>query len=160
MSTSLQQNIFLVMKIFVTKCHVFVAYDIWRWNCIPGRQKSSQRKISLPKGLTNFKKTKLLVCLIDTIAIVAIVLFFLFLFLSHWFVLFFFLLNIYMSWHIYCYTYTTNFTILSQLLRRQFFIGQNKIIKYETVTNDDWKYMFCENVVTFIVWMCQSYSTF
>ena len=38
-----------------------------------------------------------------------------------------------MSSHIYCYTNTTNFIIFSQLLRCQFLIGQNKIIKYETV---------------------------
>ena len=48
---------------------------------------------------------------------------------------FFFLLNIYKNPHIYCYTDTTNFTIFSQLLRFQFFISQNKIIKYETVAN-------------------------
>ena len=47
----------------------------------------------------------------------------------------FFLLNIYKNPHIYCYIDTTNFTIFSQLLRCQFFITQNKIIKYETVTN-------------------------
>ena len=33
--------------------------------------------------------------------------------------------------YIYCYTDTTNFTIFSQLLRYQFLISQNKIIKYE-----------------------------
>ena len=32
------------------------------------------------------------------------------------FFFFFFLLNIYVSWYIYCYTNTTNFTIFSQLL--------------------------------------------
>ena len=48
------------------------------------------------------------------------------------FVLFFF-------FYIYCYTDTTNFIIFSQLLRCQFFISQNKIIKYETVTNHKWK---------------------
>ena len=32
------------------------------------------------------------------------------------FFIFFFLLNIYVSWYIYCYTDTTNFTIFSQLL--------------------------------------------
>ena len=48
---------------------------------------------------------------------------------------YFFLLNIYKNPRIYCYTGTTNFTIFSQLLRYQFFICQNKIIKYETVTN-------------------------
>ena len=37
--------------------------------------------------------------------------------------------------YIYCYTDTTNFTIFSQLLRCQFLISQNKIIKYEIVTN-------------------------
>ena len=36
---------------------------------------------------------------------------------------------------IYCYIDTTNFIIFSQLLKCQFFISQNKIIKYETVTN-------------------------
>ena len=41
--------------------------------------------------------------------------------------------------YIYCYTNTTNFTIFSQLLRCQFLISQNKIIKYETVTNHNWK---------------------
>ena len=44
------------------------------------------------------------------------------------FVLFFFLLYI-------LFYYTTNFTIFLQLLRCQFLISQNKIIKYETVTN-------------------------
>ena len=48
---------------------------------------------------------------------------------------FFFLLIIYKNPHIYCYTNTINFTIFSQLLRCQFLISQNKIIKYETVTN-------------------------
>ena len=37
--------------------------------------------------------------------------------------------------YIYCYYDTTNFTIFSQLLRCQFLISQNKIIKYETLTN-------------------------
>ena len=46
-----------------------------------------------------------------------------------------FFFNIYMSWHIYYYTDTTNFIIFSQLLRCQFLISQNKIIKYEIVTN-------------------------
>ena len=45
---------------------------------------------------------------------------------------FFFLLNIYVSWYIYCYTDTTNFTIFSQLLTCQFLTSRNKIIKYET----------------------------
>ena len=45
---------------------------------------------------------------------------------------FFFLLNIYVSWYIYCYTDTINFTIFSQLLTCQFLTSQNKIIKYET----------------------------
>ena len=44
-----------------------------------------------------------------------------------------------MSWHIYSYTDTTNFTIFSQLLRCQFLIGRNKLIKYETMTNQHWK---------------------
>ena len=46
---------------------------------------------------------------------------------------------IYMSWHIYCYTDTTNFIIFSQLLRYQFLINRNKIIKYENMTNHNWK---------------------
>ena len=54
-----------------------------------------------------------------------------FFFLSLPFVLFFF--------YIYCYIDTTNFTIFSRLLRCQFLINQNKIIKYETVTNHNWK---------------------
>ena len=37
--------------------------------------------------------------------------------------------------YIYCFTDIINFTIFSQLLRCQFLISQNKIIKYETVTN-------------------------
>ena len=37
--------------------------------------------------------------------------------------------------YIYIYTDTINFTIFSQLLRCQFLISQNKIIKYETLTN-------------------------
>ena len=41
--------------------------------------------------------------------------------------------------YIYCYTDITNFTIFLQLLRCQFFISQNKIIKYETMTNHNWK---------------------
>ena len=65
-----------------------------------------------------------------------------------------------MSWYIYFYTYITNFIIFSQLLRCQFLIGQNKIIKYEIVTNHNWKYMFCENVITLVVWMFKIYSTF
>ena len=47
-------------------------------------------------------------------------------FFCHLFVFFF---------HIYCYTDIINFTIFSQLLRCQFFISQNKIIKYKIVTN-------------------------
>ena len=44
-----------------------------------------------------------------------------------------------MGWHIYCYTNTQKkkITIFSQLLRYQFLIGQNKIIKYETVNNNN-----------------------
>ena len=41
---------------------------------------------------------------------------------------FFFLLYI-------LFYYTTNFTIFLQLLNCQFLISQNKIIKYETITN-------------------------
>ena len=48
------------------------------------------------------------------------------------FFFFFSLLNIYVSWYIYCYTDTTNFTIFSQLLICQFLTNRNKIIKYET----------------------------
>ena len=40
---------------------------------------------------------------------------------------------------IYCYTDTINFTIFSWLLKCQLLISQNKIIKYETVTNHNWK---------------------
>ena len=41
------------------------------------------------------------------------------------------------------------------------FLGRNKIIiKYETVTNHNWKKMFCENVVTLGCWMWKIYSTF
>ena len=58
---------------------------------------------------------------------------------SNRFVLFFFLLNIDVSWHLYCYTDTTNFTIISQLLTCQFLTSRNKIIKYETMTNHNWK---------------------
>ena len=36
---------------------------------------------------------------------------------------------------IYCCTDTTNFIIFSQLLKCQFLISQNKIIKYKIVTN-------------------------
>ena len=57
----------------------------------------------------------LLVRSIDTVAIV-----FFFFFSVVGLCFFFFLLNIYMSWHIYCYTNTTNFTIFSQLLTCQF----------------------------------------
>ena len=72
-----------------------------------------------------------LVCSSGTIAIA-------FFFFSLPFVLFY-LLNIYKNPHIYCYTDTINFTIFSQLLKCQFLISQNKIIKYETVTNYNWK---------------------
>ena len=48
---------------------------------------------------------------------------------------FFFLWNIYVSWYIYCYIDTTNFTMFLQLLTCQFLTSRNKIIKYETVTN-------------------------
>ena len=37
--------------------------------------------------------------------------------------------------YIYCYIDTTNFTIFLPLLKCQFLLSQNKIIKYETVTN-------------------------
>ena len=56
-----------------------------------------------------------------------------------WFREFFFPLNIDVSWHLYCYTDTTNFTIFSQLLSCQFLTSRNKIIKYETVANHNWK---------------------
>ena len=46
-----------------------------------------------------------------------------------------FLVIFFLSWYIYYYIDLTNFTIFSQLLRCQFLIGRNKIIKYETVTN-------------------------
>ena len=46
------------------------------------------------------------------------------------------------SFDIYCYTDITNFTIFSQLLRYQFLISQNKIIKCETVTNHNWNKCF------------------
>ena len=41
-------------------------------------------------------------------------------------VFFFFLLNIDVSWHLYCYIDTTNFTIFSQLLTCQFLTSRNK----------------------------------
>ena len=47
----------------------------------------------------------------------------------------FFFLNIYVGWHIYCYTDTINFTIFLQILKYQFLTSRNKIIKYETMTN-------------------------
>ena len=59
--------------------------------------------------------------------IVATILQYFFFFFGLPFVLFFF--------NIYCYTETTNFIIFLQLLRCQFLISQNKIIKYEIVTN-------------------------
>ena len=46
-----------------------------------------------------------------------------------------FRLYLYIYIYIYFYTDTINFTIFSQLLKYQFLISQNKIIKYETVTN-------------------------
>ena len=67
----------------------------------------------------------------DTVATIAAI----FYFFSVIGLCFFFLLNIYVSWYIYCYTDITNFTIFSQLLTCQFLTSQNKIIKYETVTN-------------------------
>ena len=59
-------------------------------------------------------------------------------YLTFWHFFFFFGLSFvpfFSSFYIYCYTNTTNFTIFSQLLRYQFLISQNKIIKYETVIN-------------------------
>ena len=64
---------------------------------------------------------------------------------------FFFLLNIDVSWHLYCYTDTINFTIFSQLLTCQFFTSRNKIIKYEIEANHNWKQMFKKNFTTLIV---------
>ena len=59
---------------------------------------------------------------------------------SYSFFFFFLVFRLYFFFfYIYCYINTTNFTIFSQLLRCQFFISQNKIIKYETVTNHNWK---------------------
>ena len=58
------------------------------------------------------------------------------------FVLFFKNIYIYMSWQIYCYTNTIKITIFSKLLRCRFLINWNKIIKYETMTNHNWKYFF------------------
>ena len=60
---------------------------------------------------------------------------------SYSFFLFFFQSSvcIFFSFYIYYYTDTTNFIIFSQLLRYQFLIIQNKITKYETVTNHNWK---------------------
>ena len=57
--------------------------------------------------------------------------------LTFWPFFFFFGLSFvpFFSFYIYYYTDTTNFTIFSQLLRYQFLISQNKIIKYETVIN-------------------------
>ena len=46
---------------------------------------------------------------------------------------------LFFSFYIYCFTDTTNFTIFLQLLRCQFLKSQNKIIKYESVTNHNWK---------------------
>ena len=40
---------------------------------------------------------------------------------------------------IYCYTDTINFIIFSRLLNCQLLISQNKIIKYKTVTNHNWR---------------------
>ena len=56
---------------------------------------------------------------------------------------FFFLLNIDVSWYLYCYTDTTNFTIFLQLLTYQFLTSWNKIIKYETIA-------------TTVLWHCAS----
>ena len=49
-----------------------------------------------------------------------------FFFPSNRFVFFFFLLNIYINWHICCYTDMPNFTIYSQLLKCQFFTNRKK----------------------------------
>ena len=54
-------------------------------------------------------------------------------------VFFFFRLYLFFLLYINCYTDTTNFTIFLQLLRCQFLISQNKIIKYETMINHNWK---------------------
>ena len=72
-------------------------------------------KFHCQKVLLILKKTKLLVCLIDTIAIVAIVLFFLFLFVSHWFVLFFSFKYLYELTYILLYLYNkfyNTFTVI------------------------------------------------
>ena len=69
-------------------------------------------------------------------------------FFSVFYLYFFFLLNIYKNPHIYFYTDTKNLTIFLQLLRCQFFISQNKLIKYETMINYNW--IFCENVMTLV----------
>ena len=67
--------------------------------------------------------------------IVATVVFFFF--FSNWFMFFFF--NIDLSWHLYCYTDTTNFIVFPQLLTCQFLTSRNKIIKYEPVASHNWK---------------------
>ena len=56
--------------------------------------------------------------------------------------------------------YTINFIIFLQLLMCQFFISQNQIIKYEIMTNYNWKKIFCENVVTLVRWIYKTYRTF
>ena len=73
------------------------------------------------------KTTVLLICSSGTVATVATTFFFFFVQSS--------ICTFFFSFYIYCYTDTINFTIFSQLLRCQFLISQNKIIKYETVTN-------------------------
>ena len=95
--------------------------------------------------MDNIGATVLLVYSTGTVAIVP---FFFFYVIG---LCFFFLWNIYISWHIYCYTNTTNFTIFSQLLTCQFLTGRNKIITYEAIANHNWKEMFKKNVTTIIV---------
>ena len=82
------------------------------------------------------KRVKAIVFLVYSSDIVAtFFFFFLSVFLFNFFFFSVFRLYLYIYIYIYFYTDTINFTIFSQLLKYQFLISQNKIIKYETVTN-------------------------
>ena len=70
---------------------------------------------------------------------------------------FFFLLNIDVSWHLYCYIDTTNFTIFSQLLICQFLTSRNKIIKYETVANYNCIIKAVMPVAATVLWFHESF---
>ena len=72
----------------------------------------------------------------------------------------FFFFNIDVSWHLYCYIDTINFTIFSQLLMYQFFTSRNKIIKYETVANYNCIIKAVMPVAATVLWFHESFFFF